>query len=187
MLFFIKILKCLFHWWKRKPQGKMEEAEVIIVLAFGHRGPNNPGDSNIFLAKAVSRTSLNLAYILPMILQGEILQALPWSSPRDSIFSIEKHRQPGKYLDTREFLLHAWEFCVKSGLGRNTKAIIIAHPWHLPRIIMMAERIGFRVVVPNIGLIAFDPDSHQWWTRNWFLWIIRELPGRILCLIKGWI
>jgi hypothetical protein len=184
-MLFIKILKCLFVWWKKKPQGNPEEGQIIIAHAFGHRGENNPGLSNKQMAKVVY--NIDQKYDLSMILQGEVAQALPWRSPRQQLFIIYEHRQPGKYLDTREVFLQTWEIATKKLGFEKPKAIIIAHPWHLPRLQMTAEKIGFETIIPHIGPIAFDPDSHQWWTCNWFFWIIRELPGRIFCLIKGWI
>jgi hypothetical protein len=60
------------------------------------------------------------------------------------------------------------------------KIILIAHPDHLRRCILIAKKLGFEVLVPppedGIKQVRYDPKSSQVWCRSkWALRIPREL------------
>jgi len=69
-----------------------------------------------------------------------------------------------------------------------SKVIIIAHPMHVWRVNKHCQKLSLVPIIPyDLEKIPFDPASSQWWTRSAFLWIIRELPIRIYCLLRGYI
>ena len=58
--------------------------------------------------------------------------------------------------------------------------LYIAHPAHMQRVILTAEKLG----IPGFPLVDStipwsDRSDHQWWTKNKFLWMLREIPARI--------
>ena len=169
---------------KIKPQGRIEEAQVIIAPAFGAGEMGDPGLANLFLGDIVGEISIKEN--LPIIAQIEVanaLNALP--VPLKLIEVIKEHRIKGKYLDTYEVLSQAKEIMEKKGWNI---AILVAHPAHLPRCKKVLEKMGVKVIIPEgLEKIPFDSFSTQWWTRNKFAWWIREIPTRLLYKIKGWI
>ncbi len=162
------------------PEGEIKDAQVISAQSFGFRN-SDPGLSN----KAIAEIVWNIAQKrgLPMILQWEVAYALP--DEPDNLTVIRSHRIKGEYLDTMEVLSQTKEIM---GKQRWEKAIVVAHPSHIWRVKKMFEKMGVKIIIPS-GLrdIPFDPQSEQWWTRNIFFWILREIPVRLICLAKGWI
>jgi hypothetical protein len=80
-------------------KGEVAEADCVIGFAFGgvRDGPVlRPGESNAELADFARR---HLAH-LPLILQWEVADAYGTPSRDRPLFRIDRHRRPGKYLDT---------------------------------------------------------------------------------------
>lgn len=180
---FLKTLwNCIFSW-RVKPQGRPHRADIIIGQSFGIRSESDPGLSNRALAKVIYKIHHNTG--LPMILQWELGLLLRERKLKNKLFLIQKHRIQGKYLDTGEVLAQTIELAKRELELARPRVVIVAHPQHLPRVKMQAEKLGLTVVVPEIGKIPFDPESAQWWTRELFLWLVREIPGRFYCLLKG--
>jgi len=175
---FKKLIECFFCW-KVRPRGDLRKAQVIVAQSFGCR-ENEPGISNETMARLAWKIRQKLH--LSMILQWEIAEALPEKS-RD-LWIIERHREEGKYLDTYEVLDQAKEIIKEQGWRT---AVLIAHPWQIWRAMAVFKKMGIKIIIPNLDSIPFNPESTQWWTRNMFLWILREIPTRLLYLIKSWI
>lgn len=135
--------------------------DCVIALSFGFRKVGDsiePGISNQDLAGFIYERYSKL----PKILQSEVADAMP-SSTQD-IYRIEKHRQPGVYLDSSEVVLQAKEIMDKKGWA---KAVLIAHPNHMPRVDALCQKIGINTVAPSgLRSIRFEPKSEQEWTRN---------------------
>jgi hypothetical protein len=177
----VRVLECVFCWRvKPSTNAELRESDAIVGLSFGHWG-SAPGLSNIVLAGCIF--NLNKFLLLPLILQREIGDALPGKHQKDKLFLISEHQEPGKYLDTYEVLRQAWEIAKEQGW---TKIVLVAHPAHLWRCKMVAERLGF-VVRPRRYVIPYDRESHQIWTRSPLLFIPREIVSRLIYLLKGWI
>ena len=176
-------LDCL-RKWEIEPEGKMEEAEVIIAQSFGFRRDDSglsPGLSNEGIARKVLDAALRCG--LPMILQWEIADALLTKPKELSLYIIREHRDKGEYLDTEEVLFQTKEIMDERGWKR---AMVFAHPWHIWRVKKQAEKAGIEVIIPPwLNSIPFDPKSDQWWTRNKFVWRLREAPARVFLLLKG--
>lgn len=141
--------------------GSISGSDCVVAFAFGYRKVGNaivPGLSNQQMANY-----LNERYFrLPKIAQFEVADAL--SNTSQSVYRIEQHRQPGLYLETREVAeqakqimdLHGWK-----------KAVIVAHPYHMPRADAVCQKLGIQTVAPSgLGVIGFDPDAAQEWTRD---------------------
>lgn len=181
LIFFIRLIECFLIWEVRSSnERELEDSNVILAQSFGMRA-DSPGKSNEALAKIVR--DLYERFQLPVIAQKEIASANCLSSiPKMVIY---KHRQPRKYLDTLEVLHQSKSLCELYRYGR--KVILVAHPKHLWRVSKKAEKMGSVTRVANTKSVPYDPLSKQWFTRNFFFFLIREIPVRIFSLIRGWI
>lgn len=68
------------------------------------------------------------------------------------------------------------------------KPIIVGYWLHVWRIYYHFKKYNYDPLIqPNLQAILMDPKSAQkWTTKNW-RWIIREIPVRLYCLVKGYI
>ena len=178
-----------------KTQGRIEDGQVIIALSFGKRGReynkngfeySKYGNSNI--AHHTQDIYSELEGNLPVILQKEVAEASKgwmFGNEKMTIAIIKKHRIEGKDLDIFEVLAQAAEIMKKN---KWSKVILIAHPGQIWRVKKILEKMELKVIIPS-GLedIPFDPYSREWWTRNWFLWVVREIPLRLIFLKRKWI
>lgn len=178
MLNFLKKLFQAFFRWDIEPSSKEElgKAQAIVGLAFGGR---DYGEDPVNLNLATVIRDLDFDYALPWILQWEIADLLP---KYPGIHIIREHRIPGKYLDTREGLLQVKEIC--DNCGWET-ILLVAHPKHVIRVAKMAEKIGLKVAIAKTPEV-YDHKSKQWWTKGYKRFMIREIPGRIISLVMGW-
>jgi hypothetical protein len=175
--FFVKLWQCFFMWKVPSHQRQLlSTADVIIGQAFGMRH-DSPGISNQALGEQADTVQKETGK--PLILQGEIADCLP---DRGQGIVIRKHSLPGKYLDTYEFLWQAHLFCQ---LQRQNQVILIAHQDHRWRVMMVAKKLGFTIIIPDSPPIPYDHQSTQWWTRRRSLFLIREIPARILYVLTG--
>ncbi|MDD5547362.1 MAG: hypothetical protein PHN74_00465 [Candidatus Pacebacteria bacterium] len=177
-MFLIKLVKLFFYW--RADPAPLNGEDVVIAQSFGLRN-GGPGLSNEALVKIVKDIRCLKPKTL-VIAQWEIGDQLG-SFPNLQI--IREHRERGKYLDTREVLAQAKEYCKKKNVGK--KAIIVAHPEHYLRVQWAAEKMGFKVTPIFTQQVPYDKESIQPWTRSKTRFIAREVPARILYLLKGWI
>ena len=179
MKFLIRFLECIFKWRvKSSDKRELADSQVILAQSFGLR-PSDPGESNKALAKIVE--NLYKRFQLPLVLQWEIVYYLP-DIPMEGI--IREHRQAGKYLDTFEALNQSKDICKQHGWK---KAIIIAHPDHIWRVAETARKMGFTVRIVDTQSVPYDSHSTQLWTRGRIRFLTREIPARILYLLRGWI
>lgn len=192
----LKVWDCIFSWEVEDSTNKeIADTEVVIGLSFGQR-KDTPGPINEKLADEIFLLPVNL----PLILQQEIASALlpneklanlPQATESSKtafppeLFVISEHsRKPGKYLDTREVLTQAAAICKERGWK---KIILVAHPDHMWRVKESAKKLGFALVRTWSTQVFYDPESAQFWTRNRAFFVIREIPARIIYLLKGWI
>ncbi len=168
-------------------KGSIKNADCVIGLSFGYRGKRKhitPGLSNQDLANV----AIHHLSDLPMIFQFEIADAYKNAGGKNagSIIRITKHRQPYKYLDTREVLAQAKEVMDKHGWKT---AVLLAHPYHMPRVQMACDRLGISWVttVDERGAVEFDPQSTQKWTRSVDQWRGYEPLAMTFYRMKGWI
>lgn len=180
MEFVKKLCQCFFTWRvEPDPIRELARAEVILGQSFGHRGMNGPGTSNEVLADCIK--AYQARYNLPIVLQWELAYFFGNQIDPDQV--IWKHRIPGKYLDTYEVLYQSREIC-NSKLKGARKAIIVAHPDHMYRVVMVSRKLGFEPLLPLIVDVPYDPHSVQWWTRYRSLFLFYEMfiarPGSII-------
>jgi hypothetical protein len=154
---------------KYHAHGSIKEADCVIGFSFGFRLKNGkiiPGLSNDDLANFIEKHFPDKPYIL----QFEIADAL--SKKKKDLFVIRKHRVKGEYLDTSEVALQAIEIMNKHEWH---KAAIIAHPFHMPRVDALCQKLGINTIVPDgLSCVRFDPKSEQEWTRDKKTWANRE-------------
>ncbi len=182
MLERIKIFFECFFTWKVKPKGKLNGADVVGIFAFGFL-KRSPGKSNRAMAK-IAEKMYKLNQRLFVISQWEIADLLEYKIfPMESI---REHRIKGKYLDTLEVATQMVEEMWKRDWKK--KVIVIAHSLHVWRAVKVLQKLGVETIIPvRLKTIPFDPKSEQWYTRNWFFWVVREIPARLYHFLKGWI
>jgi len=175
---FLKKLLCCFFCWKVVPslEEELGRADVVLGQSFGLR-KTSPGDSNKALAKIAKR--LHKKYELPLILQWEIADCLPKLSKAGII---REHRVKGKYLDTYEALSQAKAICDRYGWK---KAVILAHPHHYWRCVMIAKKLGFITVAIDTYRVPYDMLSIQKWTKTSLRFIPYDFAARINHLFRG--
>ena len=94
---------------------------------------------------------------------------------------IDRHREAGKYLDTREVADQAR--LLMAGQGWRV-AVLLAQAHHVPRAGRVCARLGIGVVVPaGLERVPFCPNSSQPWTRGAAAWYRRE---RLVLLHHAW-
>lgn len=165
-----------------KVHGDPKHAECLIGFSFGYReldGKTLPGLSNIDLAEFIAN---NYSY-LPKILQFEIADALIRYT--GFMHRIEKHREPGTYLNTLEVARQAKEVMDKH---QWQVALLVAHPYHMPRVDAVCQKLGIKSIVPpGLECIRFDSESEQDWTRDQVSWAQKELKSITGYASKGWL
>lgn len=151
--------------------GTIKDGDCVIGFSFGFRKEGNkktPGLSNEDLARFIEKKLYNK----PLILQFEINNALNLQTDQP-IYKIKKHRVKDQYLSTDEVALQAIEIMKKNNWK---KAIIIAHPYHMPRVDAICKQLKIKTIAPKgLKSVRFDPLSSQEWTRNKHDWIKREV------------
>lgn len=167
--------------------GEATEADCVIGFSFGYRGPLRavePGLSNEDLAAVAIEHYAKL----PKIFQFEIADAYEAAGGADSkaIFRISKHREKGKYLDTREVAAQAKDQMDKQGWKT---ALVLAHPNHMPRCDAVCRALGIETVVTADvkGAVEFDLQSTQKQTRSLTAWREYEPEAIELYRLKGWL
>ena len=186
MRFLIRLIECFFRWKvKYSSPEELQNSKVIIALSFGV-GVNSPGKSNKALAGIVKQ--LYERFNLPIIVQKEIASCLAGPLRREGVRTIirKPRKVSKKYLDSEEILQQAKSVCnCYADLG--PEAILVAHPRHLWRVEQLAQKMKFLTRIADTSSVPYDPLSKQWFTRNFFFFLIREIPVRIFSLIRGWI
>jgi DUF218 domain len=161
--------------------GSVDDADCVLGFSFGYQltqGEIRPGQSNNDLAAFIAAHYGHL----PKILQFEIADAMPETQ---DVFRIERHRIAGQYLNTREVAEQACEIIKRQGWS---KAILVAHPNHVPRADAICKKLGLDTVTPKgLSVISFDPNSEQEWTRSAANWAVHEAIAIPNDAAKGWI
>lgn len=168
-------------------RGKIADADCVIGLSFGYRGEGKnvtPGLSNQDLANVAFKKFSGF----PKILQFEIADAYSELGTKEpgKVIRIEKHRKRGKYLDTREVIEQAKLIMDEQGWR---KPVILAHPFHMPRVQLVCDRLGIDWIATDVevGQIEFDPLSTQKWTRDIDHWRGYEPLAMAFYGFKGWV
>jgi len=153
-------------------------------MAFGanRKGAgDSPGQSNMAIARIVNE--LWQTKHLPIIAQREVAEALAeLRLPKPDLVISEAAGQ--FHIDSHEVLRRAW---IYSRARTLRHAVIVAHPAHILRCKAVAERMGFKVKLPDVSSVPYEPSSKQWWTRNPLAFLIWELFARISWRKKGWL
>ena len=145
------------------------EAQVIIALSFGQGKNGTPGLSNEALARVVAE--LDDKYNLPIVAQWEIADCIPEHMKGERDLIVDERRQDKQYFDTIEVLRQSKDHCAKFGFDR---AIIVAHPDHLPQVMPVVLQRGLKAVAADTKNVPYDPNSVQEWTRSREGFLIRN-------------
>ena len=113
-------------------------------------------------------------------------------------FGFRKHGKPGKsnkHMARLAEMLHE-KFClpiisqweIDKAMKRSSCHAVVAHSLHVWRVAKVLQKLGVETIIPvRLKTIPFDPKSEQWYTRNRFFWVAREIPARLYHFLKGWI
>ncbi|MDD3487272.1 MAG: hypothetical protein PHF35_02775 [Candidatus Moranbacteria bacterium] len=175
--FIIKFIQCFFYW-KVLPNSEEElgTAQAILSEAFGLCG-DKPGKSNEALAACVLCLWHKLH--LPLILTREVSDCLP-DLPKAGVIS--QRDTNGKRRDAYRAIVKEVSICKKNGWVR---AIIIAHPLHYWRCMMVARKLNLETLTASVPRIPYDKYSDQVWTRHPAFFIPYEIGARIFYLLTG--
>jgi DUF218 domain len=160
--------------------GDPVSADCVIAFSFGYRmngGVMETGTANDDVAAFLQSNVPEL----PKIAEALVV---PKSGLTGSVISIDSHA-PGVYLTTRDVAVLAKE--IMDGKGWK-KAIIVAHPYHMPRADSVCANLGIETIaLTGMQDIRFDPASDQPWTRNPELWMEKEAKSIAYYAERGWI
>jgi hypothetical protein len=155
-------------------------ADCVLAFAFGHLD-GSPGVSNVELACFARERFPHL----PAILQEEVAEVYEALAPGHRMFRIDRHREAGKYLDTREVADQARLLMARQGWQ---VAVLVAQAHHVPRAFRVCTRLGIRAVVPaGLECVPLCPASSQSWTRSAAAWYRRERLVLLHHAWKGWL
>lgn len=164
---------------KYSAHGDIKDGNCVIGFSFGYQKINEeitPGISNEDIAGFIEKN----VKVKPLILQFEIANAFKLDQ---TIFKITQHRKKGEYLDTSEVAKQAQMEMIKNGWN---KAIIVAHPFHMPRVDAICAKLGIKTIAPSgLESIRFDPNSYQEWTQSKKKWIKKEIKAIQLSVKLG--
>lgn len=154
-----------------KEIGNSIDADCVIAQSFGAT-ENGPGRVNEQLARFIVEHAIGL----PLLLQGEVAEALPEEAPNPALVIKGKpSTSSGGELDSWEVLRQCKQYMDEFGLRRP---LLVAQAFHIGRVALQAEKQGMTgLIVPSDLPREFDPESIQPWTRSRGQWIRRELPG----------
>jgi hypothetical protein len=132
------------------------------------------------LAETVLTVSKNER--MPIYAQKEISDFLP--KYKDRIMIGKK----GKYLNTYQVLLSVKEEADRRSY-KLKYVIPIAHPALMPRVKMVAKKLGFLLLEDySMPPVPFPRDDPQFWVRNpLFFWAREILISYPYFFLKGWI
>ncbi len=152
------------------------EPDVICCLSFGKRD-KGPSLSNKFLIERVVNFYKDKP--LPLIIQKDCADFFPKEIEIDKIIS--NHVVSGEYLDTKEVVRQCVKYCKVHNLK---KALVFAHPDHLPRIKKIFNQFDFKFETADTSFCPYDSKSLQIWTRSKIIFLLRELLVYLYYFIK---
>ncbi len=162
-----------------RPRGKTAQADCVVGYSFGfQKGPGDtrlPGPANQALADFAA------GFKLPKFLQSEIDEAC---KPHLTTTDVRLGLAGAKYVDSYAVFLESQRFLKLHGYSRP---LLIAHPYHVPRLDAMYRRAGLKAVIPKKLPAVWDKQSVQYWTRSPGQWRAREIGALTYYLLRGWI
>lgn len=201
------MLRYFLIWPGAPVMGSPENADVILVQAFGRNHfPDNElfkvrnlrdaiSQSNPDLIKVLRRrvdigipnkeladVTRNLVekYKIPAIVQWEIALGFTheWLKKwEEYIIILWPPGKPGKYFSTYDVKKLSFEEMEERGLKNP---IEISHKRQIVRSALITKKLlGKMPIIISEQPSSFDSRSVQLWTRNSFLWFLREFLGRI--------
>ena len=158
---------------------KVEKMKVdcLIGFSFGLRG-NMGGPVNEKLAKYI----MSMMRGRPLILQWEIAEYI---DPQKAVIAkvIKNHRVEGKYLDTYEVAVQAYEVMKQNGWKEYELA---AHSAHAFRCAKVMEKLGAHLSCA-ITIDDYDILSSQIWTKHPLLFHPYNRLALFIYERRGWI
>lgn len=162
--------------------GHLESSQCLIVLSFGYRknsdGQVLPGPVNEQLAQEAVR----LGGDIDIFAQAEVHKAIVKLT--GNLVHCVAPKGVGTYFDTHAFFDRCETMLTTRGFR---KAIIVAHPHHVPRVQAVARNHGITAYTPPGIYAIWDKHSEQRWTRSPFTWARRELLVLFAYALRGWL
>jgi hypothetical protein len=181
-LLFKLICQC---WTGRYPHNAStfgrEESDCVFLMAFGNRGREDPGKTNLGLAAYFNVFLENF----PFIGQEEVGKSYlrRFARPK-KFFQIE--RVDGRSIDSYEALTQMVGIMRDNGWSRP---LLLAYPYHVPRCRAILRKLGVEPIILEPKdmkwRLTTDPKSCQWQTRSRLRWSLYE--PLVICLfwLKG--
>lgn len=168
-------------------KGSLKSADCVLGWSFGYRGEAGSGHAKPGLSNQdLANVAIKHYDKLPKIIQFEIADAYEAAGGSGEVHRISRHRKRGKYLDTWEVGVQAKALMEKHGYK---KAVLLADPYHMPRVQMVCDRLGIEWVATGdlVGAVEFDPLSSQKWTRDLDHWRGYEPLAMMFYRAKGYL
>lgn len=158
-------------------------ARGIVAWSFGS-AKKEPNPCNVSLGieayRIMKEEEKNTGEDMVLVAQWEVAAALRKVIGFSADYVVEKHRQSGEYLDSREVMAQAAMIFRDHEI---TDVIPVANPFlHLFACRRLVRESGLTPLKRKVRWIGFYKDSLQWWTRGPMRClayaIIRKLWGR---------
>lgn len=169
----------IFKVWKKSVPSPVEdfsEADAVIAIPFGSHNQSQPvGTSNASIATLLA--SLHTKFNLPIGTQWEIADGNPATSCEVTVGP-----RFAPHITTPEFFA-----AIKKAHPEWKTIILVAHPDHIQRCVWTAEKMSYKVLIPDVSTVPYDLASSQWWCRSRTVFLCWELMARLVCWWNGWI
>jgi hypothetical protein len=159
------------------PQGNPLDADCVIGHSFG---------SSIYVG-SVNNQLVNemheVANGRPMIADRKLVDADPDIETKMShIVEGPVTNIKAQGIGTWGTLVEAHQYMEENDLQNP---IMIAHSYHISRVVRQAAKLGISSIVPEYLPTDFDKDSDQIWTRSAMLWVPFNALGSVLLKKRG--
>jgi hypothetical protein len=182
-----RVYRCYFRWqFEQGTEQELSTAEIILTQGCSRLKSGAAGKGNDLMARSTRALHERFPHI-PILPQEEVRIADP-DLPYVGVASIGDEREGKSSMswNTYEVARIQAEYCRKHGL---TRAIIVAHPFHMGRSLWVYEDLGLTTIpAPMLGKTSdyygeadLVHPSHRFATSAF----AREILCRTLFLLQG--
>jgi hypothetical protein len=133
---------------------------VLMGLSYGTRLPEDPGDSNIEIARIIAEIKDQIDFCEVQIEIGIALRKIGMEPD----LVVTEHRARGQYLNTRENIEQMVDYLVLQGFDLSKVEIwTVSHNIHKSGIKAILKDLGLKPA-KQFGTSVYDPLSYQAWT-----------------------
>lgn len=173
-----RLIIALFRWDtpSSSPPQELSRAEAIVGLPFGTHDKGCPANES---NKALGTLALTLREKLglPLIMQWELADTLRQQGTGVDVVGPWWHPRFTTYMFFQE---------LRSVRPSLKEIVVVAHPKHLWRCMLVGERFGFEVSIPHATITIPYSRSRHWWASSPWAFLPYEVLVRVYFLIRGW-